>query len=169
MCTVFYTTTAGAVSQIPPGIPGVGVLEVDGRRRDISPCSSPPPSYLLRAPQPGPTFHPQLRLLPRRHGFQPSIRRTQGVLYASAYNVGIWRSTDNGTTSEPRSTPFLTLRRRCLEERIRRSTTPTSCLMAHTPSCPPLRELSSEQIFRHNPLTAASLWPKRSNLAAPLL
>jgi hypothetical protein len=85
------STTAGAVSQIP-GAPGVGVWKTtDGGA-----------TFTLLAPQtvvlgalPGQTF-------PSSFGSTRGATRVKvdpthaGVIYASAYNVGVWRSTDNG-------------------------------------------------------------------------
>jgi hypothetical protein len=85
------STTAGAVSQIPGG-PGVGIWKsTDGGA-----------TFALLAPQtvslgglPGQTF-------PSSFGSTRGATRVKvdpthpGVVYASAYNVGVWRSIDGG-------------------------------------------------------------------------
>jgi hypothetical protein len=85
------STTAGAVSMIPGG-PGVGIWKTtDGGA-----------TFTLLAPQtvsfgalPGQTF-------PSSFGSTRGATRVKvdpthpGVVYASAYNVGVWRSTDGG-------------------------------------------------------------------------
>src|SRR5882724_4203004 len=88
------STTAGAVSQIPPGTPGVGVWKsIDGGAT----FTLAQPSTVVLGPQSGQTF--QSSFGSSRGATALAIDPTHaGVIYASAYNVGIWRSTDNGAT-----------------------------------------------------------------------
>src|SRR5438874_1765671 len=88
------STTAGAVSQIPPGTPGVGVWKsTDGGAT----FTQAQPSTVVLGPQPGQTF--QSSFGSSRGATALAVDPTHpGVIYASAYNVGIWRSTDNGIT-----------------------------------------------------------------------
>src|SRR5882724_11100327 len=88
------STTAGAVSQIPPGTPGVGVWKsTDGGAT----FTLAQPSTVVLGPQSGQTF--QSSFGSSRGATALAIDPTHaGVIYASAYNVGIWRSTDNGAT-----------------------------------------------------------------------
>src|SRR5438477_10044353 len=88
------STTAGAVSQIPPGTPGVGVWKsTDGGAT----FTQAQPSTVVLGPQSGQTF--QSSFGSSRGATALAVDPTHpGVIYASAYNVGIWRSTDNGTT-----------------------------------------------------------------------
>jgi len=89
------STTAGAVSQIPPGTPGVGVWKsINGG----STFTQAQPSLVsIAGGQPGQSF---------LSSFGSSRGATAlavdpmhaGVIYASAYNVGVWRSIDNGAT-----------------------------------------------------------------------
>src|SRR6266480_7833891 len=86
------STTAGAVSQIPPGTPGVGVWKsTDGGGA----FTQAQPTTVVLGPQPGQTFLSSFGS--SRGATALAIDPTHaGVIYASAYNVGIWRSTDNG-------------------------------------------------------------------------
>src|SRR5439155_12737685 len=86
------STTAGAVSQIPPGTPGVGVWKsIDGGAT----FALLDPSTVVLGPQPGQTF--QSSFGSSRGATAFAVDPTHpGVIYASAYNVGVWRSTDNG-------------------------------------------------------------------------
>src|SRR6266480_4484605 len=88
------STTAGAVSQIPPGTPGVGVWKsTDGGGA----FTQAQPTTVVLGPQPGQTFLSSFGS--SRGATALAIDPTHaGVIYASAYNVGIWRSTENGTT-----------------------------------------------------------------------
>src|SRR5256884_3852404 len=88
------STTAGAVSQIPPGTPGVGVWKsTDGGAT----FTQAQPSTVVLGVQPGQTFLSSFGL--SRGATALAIDPTHpGVIYASAYNVGVWRSTDNGAT-----------------------------------------------------------------------
>jgi hypothetical protein len=86
------STTAGAVSQIPPGTPGVGVWKsTDGGAT----FTQAQPSTVVLGPQPGQTFLSSFGS--SRGATALAVDPTHpGVIYASAYNVGIWRSNDNG-------------------------------------------------------------------------
>ena len=88
------STTAGAVSQIPPGTPGVGVWKsTDGGAT----FTQAQPSTVVLGVQPGQTFLSSFGS--SRGATALAIDPTHpGVIYASAYNVGVWRSTDNGAT-----------------------------------------------------------------------
>src|SRR5881394_604831 len=88
------STTAGAVSQIPPGTPGVGVWKsTDGGAT----FTQAQPSTVVLGPQPGQTF--QSSFGSSRGATALAVDPTHpGVIYASAYNVGVWRSTDNGVS-----------------------------------------------------------------------
>jgi len=88
------STTAGAVSQIPPGTPGVGVWKsTDGGAT----FTQAQPSTVVLGPQPGQTFLSSFGS--SRGATALAVDPTHpGVIYASAYNVGIWRSNDNGST-----------------------------------------------------------------------
>ncbi len=87
------STTAGAVSQVP-GAPGVGVWK----------STNGGGSFTLLAPQtvvlgalPGQTFPSSFGST--RGATQVAVDPTHaGVIYAGAYNVGVWRSLDNGAT-----------------------------------------------------------------------
>jgi hypothetical protein len=88
------STTAGAVSQIPPGTPGVGVWKsTDGGAT----FTLAQPSTVVLGPQPGQTFLSSFGSSRGATAFAVDPTHA-GVVYASAYNVGIWRSTDNGAT-----------------------------------------------------------------------
>jgi hypothetical protein len=88
------STTAGAVSQIPPGTPGIGVWKsADGGATFTLLRASP----VSLGPQPGQTFLSSFGS--SRGATDVAVDPTHpGVIYASAYNVGVWRSTDNGAT-----------------------------------------------------------------------
>ena len=88
------STTAGAVSQIPPGTPGVGVwMSTNGGAT----FTQAQPSTVVLGPQPGQTFMSSFGS--SRGATALAIDPTHaGVIYASAYNVGVWRSIDNGVT-----------------------------------------------------------------------
>jgi hypothetical protein len=84
------STTAGAVSAIPGG-PGVGVWKsTDGGN-----------TFTLAQPTPvvvGGTTFPS-SFASTRGATAVAVDPTHpGVIYAGAYNVGVWRSTDNGAT-----------------------------------------------------------------------
>ena len=86
------STTAGAVSQIPPGTPGIGVWKsTDGGAT----FTQAQPSSVSLGGQSGQTFLSSFGS--SRGATALAVDPTHaGVLYASAYNVGVWRSTDNG-------------------------------------------------------------------------
>src|SRR5438552_8783033 len=88
------STTAGAVSQIPPGTPGVGVWKsTDG----VETFTQAQPSTVVSGPQSGQTFESTFGS--SRGATALAIDPTHtGVIYASAYNVDIGRSIDNGAT-----------------------------------------------------------------------
>src|SRR6516164_6050762 len=88
------STTAGAVSQIPPGIPGVGVWKSTDGGATFTQLQ---PSLFVIGPQPGQSFLSTFRSSRGATAFAVDPTHT-GVLYASAYNVGVWRSTDSGAT-----------------------------------------------------------------------
>jgi hypothetical protein len=89
------STTAGAVSQIPPGTPGVGVWKsTDG---GATFTLAQPSSVSIAGGQPGQTFLSSFGSSRGATAFAVDPTHA-GVLYASAYNVGVWRSTDNGAT-----------------------------------------------------------------------
>jgi len=89
------STTAGAVSQIPPGTPGVGVWKsTDG---GATFTQAQPSLVSIAGGQPGQSFLSSFGS--SRGATALAIDPTHtGVIYASAYNVGIWRSIDNGAT-----------------------------------------------------------------------
>ena len=87
------STTAGAVSQIPNG-PGVGVWRsTDGGAT----FTLAQPTTVVLGPLPGQTF-------PSSFGSTRGATAVDldpshpGVVYATAYQKGVWRSTDNGAT-----------------------------------------------------------------------
>src|SRR5438874_6079972 len=82
------STTAGAVSQIPPGTPGIGVWKsTDGGAT----FTQAQPSSVVLGPQPGQTF--QSSFGSSRGATALAVDPTHaGVIYAAAYNVGVWRS-----------------------------------------------------------------------------
>ena len=88
------STTAGAVSQIPPGIPGVGVWKSTDGGATFTQLQ---PSLFVIGPQPGQSFLSTFGSSRGATAFAVDPTHA-GVLYASAYNVGVWRSTDNGAT-----------------------------------------------------------------------
>jgi hypothetical protein len=85
------STTAGAVSAIPGGQPGVGIWKsTDGGN-----------TFTLAQPTPvvvgGTTFPSSFGST--RGATDVEVDPTHaGVIYAGAYNVGVWRSIDNGAT-----------------------------------------------------------------------
>jgi hypothetical protein len=87
------STTAGAVSQIPGGS-GVGVWKsTDGGAT----FTLAQPSVVVLGGLPGQTFPSSFGST--RGATDVEVDPTHpGVIYASAYNVGVWRSTDNGAT-----------------------------------------------------------------------
>ena len=88
------STTAGAVSQIPPGTPGIGVWKSTDGGATFTLLQH---STVVLGPQPGQTFESSFGS--SRGATALAIDPTHpGVIYASAYNVGVWRSTDNGAT-----------------------------------------------------------------------
>src|SRR5437588_6447298 len=88
------STTAGAVSQIPPGTPGVGVWKSTDGGANFTLAQ---PSNVVLGPQPGQSFPSSFGS--SRGATALAVDPTHpGVIYASAYNVGIWRSNDNGAT-----------------------------------------------------------------------
>src|SRR6478672_7111136 len=88
------STTAGAVSQIPPGTPGVGVWKSTDGGATFTQLQH---STFVIGPQPGQTFESTFGSSRGATAFAVDPTHS-GVIYASAYNVGIWRSTDNGAT-----------------------------------------------------------------------
>jgi hypothetical protein len=85
------STTAGAVSQIPTSN-GVGVWKSTNGGATFTLAQH---SQVVLGPQPGQTFESSFGS--SRGATALAIDPTHpGVIYASAYNVGIWRSTDNG-------------------------------------------------------------------------
>jgi hypothetical protein len=88
------STTAGAVSQIPPGTPGVGVWKSTDGGATFTQLQH---STFVIGPQPGQKFESTFGS--SRGATALAVDPTHpGVLYASAYNVGVWRSPDNGAT-----------------------------------------------------------------------
>jgi len=88
------STTAGAVSQIPPGTPGVGVWKSTDGGATFTQLQH---STFVIGPQPGQTFESTFGSSRGATAFAVDPTHP-GVIYASAYNVGVWRSTDNGAT-----------------------------------------------------------------------
>jgi hypothetical protein len=88
------STTAGAVSQIPPGVPGVGVYKSTDSGATFTQLQHSP---FVIGPQPGQSFESTFGSSRGATAFAVDPTHA-GVLYASAYNVGVWRSNDNGTT-----------------------------------------------------------------------
>jgi hypothetical protein len=87
------STTAGAVSQIPGGS-GIGVWKSINGGATFTLLQ---PSVVSLGPQPGQTFPSSFGS--SRGATDVAVDPTHpGVIYASAYNVGVWRSIDNGTT-----------------------------------------------------------------------
>jgi hypothetical protein len=88
------STTAGAVSQIPPGTPGVGVWKSTDGGATFTLLQH---STVVLGPQPGQMFESSFGST--RGATDVAVDPTHpGVIYASAYNVGVWRSTNNGAT-----------------------------------------------------------------------
>ena len=88
------STTAGTVSQIPPGTPGVGVWKSTDGGATFNLLQ---PIAASVGPQPGQTFMSSFGST--RGATDVAVDPTHpGVIYATAYNVGVWRSTDNGAT-----------------------------------------------------------------------
>jgi hypothetical protein len=87
------STTAGAVSQIPTAN-GVGVWKSTNGGATFTLLQ---PSTVVLGPQPGQTFQSSFGSSRGATAFAVDPTHA-GVLYASAYNVGVWRSTDNGAT-----------------------------------------------------------------------
>ena len=87
------STTAGAVSQIPGG-GGLGVWKsTDGGAT----FTLSQPSAVVLGPQPGQTYPSSFGST--RGATDVAIDPTHpGVIYATAYNKGVWRSSDNGAT-----------------------------------------------------------------------
>jgi hypothetical protein len=88
------STTAGAVSQIPPGTPGVGVWKSTDGGATFTLLQS---SAVTLGPQPGQTFLSSFGSSRGATGVEVDPTHP-GVIYATAYNTGVWRSTDNGAT-----------------------------------------------------------------------
>src|SRR5438477_1656247 len=86
------STTAGAVSQIPPGTPGVGVWKSTDGGATFTLLQH---STVVLGSQSGQTFESTFGSSRGATAFAVDPTHT-GVIYASAYNVGVWRSTDNG-------------------------------------------------------------------------
>ena len=87
------STTAGAVSQIPGG-PGIGVWKSTNGGGAFTLLQ---PSTVVLGPNPGQTF--QSSFGSSRGATDVAIDPTHaGVIYAAAYNKGVWRSTDDGAT-----------------------------------------------------------------------
>src|ERR1700693_6045231 len=88
------SNTAGAGSQIPPATPGVGVWKSTDGGGTFTLAQA---STVVLGPQPGQTFLSSFGS--SRGATDVVVDPTHpGVIYASAYNVGVWRSTNNGTT-----------------------------------------------------------------------
>jgi len=88
------STTAGAVSQIPPGIPGVGVWKSTDGGATFTLLDY---STVVLGTQSGQTFLSSFGSSRGATAFAVDPTHP-GVIYASAYNKGVWRSTDNGLT-----------------------------------------------------------------------
>ena len=85
------STTAGAVSQIPGG-PGVGVWKSTDGGATFTLLQH---STVVLGPLPGQTFESTFGST--RGATDVAVDPTHaGVIYATAYNKGVWRSTDNG-------------------------------------------------------------------------
>jgi hypothetical protein len=88
------STTAGAVSQIPPGTPGVGVWKSTDGGATFTLLQH---STVVLGPQSGQTFESTFGS--SRGATALAVDPTHaGVIYASAYNKGVWRSIDSGAT-----------------------------------------------------------------------
>jgi hypothetical protein len=87
------STTAGAVSQIPSS-DGIGVWKSTDGGSHFSLLDA---STVTVGPQPGQTF--QSSFGSTRGATDVAVDPTHaGVIYATAYNEGVWRSTDNGAS-----------------------------------------------------------------------
>jgi hypothetical protein len=87
------STTAGAVSQIPGG-PGVGVWKSTDGGATFTLLQ---PTTVSLGPLPGQTFPSTFGST--RGATDVAVDPTHaGVVYATAYQKGVWRSTDNGAT-----------------------------------------------------------------------
>src|SRR5207248_1135525 len=85
------STTAGAVSQIPGG-PGVGVWKSTDGGANFTLAQ---PTTVVLGPNPGQTFPSTFGST--RGATALAVDPTHaGVIYATAYQKGVWRSTDNG-------------------------------------------------------------------------
>src|SRR5437773_9542245 len=86
------STTAGAVSQIPPGTPGVGVWKSTDGGANFTLAQ---PTTVVLGPNPGQTFPSSFGST--RGATALAVDPTHaGVIYATAYQKGVWRSTDSG-------------------------------------------------------------------------
>jgi hypothetical protein len=86
-------TTAGAVSQIP-NAPGIGVWKSTDGGATFTLLQH---STVVLGPNPGQTFESSFGST--RGATDVAVDPTHaGVIYATAYNKGVWRSTDNGAT-----------------------------------------------------------------------
>jgi hypothetical protein len=85
------STTAGAVSQIPGG-PGLGVWKSTDGGATFALLSS---KIVSLGTLPGQTFPSSFGSTRGATGVEVDPSHP-GVVYAAAYNVGVWRSTDNG-------------------------------------------------------------------------
>ncbi len=87
------STTAGVVSQIPGG-PGVGVWKSTDGGATFTLLQ---PTTVVLGPLPGQTFPSTFGST--RGATNVAVDPTHpGVVYATAYQKGVWRSTDNGAT-----------------------------------------------------------------------
>ncbi len=87
------STTAGVVSQIPGG-PGVGVWKSTDGGATFTLLQ---PTTVVLGPLPGQTFPSSFGST--RGATNVAVDPTHpGVVYATAYQKGVWRSTDNGAT-----------------------------------------------------------------------
>src|SRR5436190_4108554 len=85
------STTAGAVSQIPGG-PGVGVWKSTDGGANFTLAQ---PTTVVLGPNPGQTFPSSFGST--RGATALAVDPTHaGVIYATAYQKGVWRSTDSG-------------------------------------------------------------------------
>src|SRR5205823_3514084 len=87
------STTAGAVSQIPGG-PGVGVWKSTDGGANFTLAQ---PTTVVLGPNPGQSFPSSFGST--RGATALAVDPTHaGVIYATAYQKGVWRSTDSGAT-----------------------------------------------------------------------
>jgi hypothetical protein len=87
------STTAGAVSQVP-GAPGVGIWKSTDGGATFTLLA---PRTVVLGPNPGQTFPSSFGST--RGATQVAVDPTHShVIYAGAYNVGVWRSLDDGAT-----------------------------------------------------------------------